>query len=155
MNVAHFESGSFSVQAAWPEAREAPFVRQLGNRVGLVHELGELRSSEEVFQYAGEPFCRDNLSRSHRIGREVKEVHPLFDDLLHTSQADAALVLDQFADRADASIAQVVDIVDERILIADFEADEVFESVDDIFFSQGDYTSSSSVVPRPSLRLSL
>ena len=38
--------------------------------------------------------------------------HALTDDALQTGKADAELVLQQLADRTDAAVAQVVDIVD-------------------------------------------
>ena len=39
MHVAHFESSTFARQTARPKSRETPLVRDLGERVGLVHEL--------------------------------------------------------------------------------------------------------------------
>ena len=38
--------------------------------------------------------------------------HPLADDALHVGQADPDLVLDQLADRAQPTVAEVVDVVD-------------------------------------------
>ncbi len=43
VNVAHFKSSTLSRESAWSKGREAAFVRDLGERVGLVHELRELR----------------------------------------------------------------------------------------------------------------
>ena len=41
----------------------------------------------------------------------VPDRHALLDHPLHAQQADAELVLDQLADRLDAAVAQVVDVV--------------------------------------------
>src|ERR1700737_4496026 len=40
MHVADFESGALARKAACPESGESPLVRDLRQRVGLVHELG-------------------------------------------------------------------------------------------------------------------
>ncbi len=51
------------------------------------------------------------------------------------AKTDSALVLDQFTDRTDASVAQVVDIVDMGILVAEFQPDQIFKRLDHIFFA--------------------
>ena len=47
VHVADFESGALTRQTARPKGRETPLVRDLRQRVGLIHELRELRRSEE------------------------------------------------------------------------------------------------------------
>ena len=44
MNVADFEAGAIAVETAWPEGGETALVRQLGERVRLIHELRQLAS---------------------------------------------------------------------------------------------------------------
>ena len=39
MNVAHLEAGAFAAQTSGPERGQTAFVRQLGKRIGLIHEL--------------------------------------------------------------------------------------------------------------------
>src|SRR5207248_7423801 len=41
VNVADFESSAFTRETARPKRRETPLVRDLGERVGLIHELRE------------------------------------------------------------------------------------------------------------------
>ena len=48
VHVADLEPGALAREAARPEGREAPLVRDLGERVRLVHELRELRGPEEL-----------------------------------------------------------------------------------------------------------
>ena len=48
VDVAHLEAGALARQAARSERRQAPLVRDLGERVRLVHELRELRRAEEL-----------------------------------------------------------------------------------------------------------
>ena len=39
MHVAHFESRAIAAQSTWPEGRETALVRQLRERIRLIHEL--------------------------------------------------------------------------------------------------------------------
>ncbi len=48
MDVADLKTGPFASQTTRPERRDAALVRHLGERVGLVHELAELRRAEET-----------------------------------------------------------------------------------------------------------
>ena len=48
MHVAHLEAGALARQTAGAERREAALVRDLGQRVGLVHELRELRRTRRT-----------------------------------------------------------------------------------------------------------
>ena len=57
----------------------------------------------------------DGADVDQRLRRDRLDVlggHPLADDALHPGQAGADLVLDQLADRAQAAVAEVVDVVD-------------------------------------------
>ena len=80
-----------------------------GERVGLVHELRELRGSEELLHRRDDGADVDQGLRRDRL--DVLGRHALADDALHAGQAGAELVLDQLADRADAAVAEVVDVV--------------------------------------------
>ena len=42
MNVTNFEASTFAIETAWPERGETTLVRDLGERVDLVHELRQL-----------------------------------------------------------------------------------------------------------------
>ena len=48
VDVAHLEAGALARQTAGSERRETPLVRDLGERIGLVHELRQLRRPEEL-----------------------------------------------------------------------------------------------------------
>ena len=112
VHVAHVEAGAVAGQTARAERREAALVRQLGQRVGLVHELRELRAAEELAHRRD-----DRPDVDQRAGRRlvrVRDRHALPDHALHAQQADAELVLDQLADGAHAAVAQVVDVVRRR-----------------------------------------
>ena len=48
VHVADVEARALAAQTAWAEGRERALVRQLGQRVGLIHELRELAGAEEL-----------------------------------------------------------------------------------------------------------
>ncbi len=110
MHVADFESRAFAREAARSQGRKTPLVRDLRQRVGLVHELRELARSEEL---ADGGHDRLGVHQVVRHGRRHLLVHRhlFLDGALHAHQADAELVLEQLAHRAHAAVAQVVDIV--------------------------------------------
>ena len=109
VHVAHVEPCALAGQPAWTKRREAALVGQLGERVGLVHELRELAGPEELLDR------RDDRTRVDQArGRDrprVADGHALLDDPLHADQAHAELVLQQLADGAHAAVAEVVDVV--------------------------------------------
>src|SRR3546814_5875475 len=66
VHVAHLEAGALAGQAARPEGREAPLVGDLRQRVGLVHELRELRGAEALAHRGGRRLGADAVVRHHR-----------------------------------------------------------------------------------------
>ena len=129
MHVAHFEAGALAREAARSERREAALVRQLGERVRLVHELRQLRRSEERLDH------RRDRARVHEVvERDLLGIgvdrHALLDQARHAGQADRELVRDQLADRADAPVAEVVDVV--RVAASLVQLDEVADDRDEV-----------------------
>ena len=110
VDVADLEAGALARQATGTERREPATVGEARQRVHLVHELRQLRRPEELLDR------RDHgADVDQRLGRDRLDVlgrHPLTDDTLHAAEADADLVLDQLADRADATVGEVVLIVE-------------------------------------------
>ena len=62
------------------------------------------------------------------------ERHALLDRALHAQQADAILVLHQFADRAHAAVAEMVDVVDLAAAVA--QVDERLDDGEDVLLAQ-------------------
>jgi len=85
-------------------------VRETRQRVHLVHELRQLRGSEELFD------CRhDRTNVDERLGCDrlgILRRHALAHDALHARQTDAHLVLDELAHRTDAAVREVVLVVE-------------------------------------------
>ena len=110
MNVADFKPCPFTGQAAGAQGAETAFMRDFSQRVRLVHELGQLAGTEEFFNRCNDRTDIDQDLRRNAFG--VLNRHAFADDAFHTGQADAELVLEQFADAAEAAVAQMVDVVD-------------------------------------------
>ena len=124
MHVAHFEAGALARQTARSKGRKAALVGDFRQRVGLVHELRELRGAEELAHRRRRRLGVDQVVRHH--GVDVDRAHALADRALHAQQADAVLVLHQLADRADAAVAEMVDVVDFAAAVL-----EVVQDLDD------------------------
>ena len=133
MDVAHFEAGAFAGETAWSKGRETPFVRDLGERIGLIHELRELARSEE-FADRGHDGLRVHQVVRHGRRHFLVNRHLFLDRALHADEADAELVFEKFADRADAAVAEVIDVVDRADALAQFQ--QVADGVVEIFRMQ-------------------
>ena len=133
VNVANLKASAFARQAARTKRRKAALVRHLGQRVGLVHELAELRGAEEFANRRGGGFRVDQVLRHDRV--DLDRGHTLLDRALHPQQADAVLVFHQLADRTDAAVAEMVDIVHLATTVA-----QIHQGLDDglhVFGAQG------------------
>jgi hypothetical protein len=62
------------------------------------------------------------------------ERHALLDRALHAQQADAVLVLHQLADRAHAAVAEIVDVVDLALAVA--QVDQRLDHGEDVLLAQ-------------------
>ena len=109
MDVADVEAGPLAGQAARSEGRQAPLRRELGERVGLVHELAELAAAEELLHRGHDGPDVDQGVRGGLV--DLLDRHPLANDALHAQEADAEGVLDQLAVGPDPAVPEVVDVV--------------------------------------------
>ena len=109
MDIAHVETGALAAQAAWTERGKRSLVRQLRQRVGLVHELRQLRTAEELAHRRDDRADVDEIDGGHLVG--VTHAHALAHHALQPQQADAQVVLDQLAHRLDTAVAQMVNVV--------------------------------------------
>ena len=116
MHVAHLEASALAGQAARSQSRKAPLMRYFRQRIRLVHELRQLRGAEELAHGGGGGLRVDEVLRHDRV--DLDGGHALLDGTLHAEQANAILVLHQLAYRADAAVAEMVDIVDVAAAVA-------------------------------------
>ena len=133
MHVAHVETGALAAQTAGTERRQRALVRQFGERVGLLHELRELRRAEELADGGDDRADVDQRHRRHVV--RLADRHALLDDALGAAQADAQLVLDQFADGLDAAVAEVVDVIGAGFAVVDH--DHALDQLDDVALGDG------------------
>ena len=119
VHVAHLEPGALAGQAARAERGHAPLVRDLGQRVRLVHELAQLRGSEELLDRRGDRLGVDQVVRHQVVALGLRQA--LLDRALDAHQPGAELVLRQLADRTHATVAEVVDVVDLAAAVAQLD----------------------------------
>src|SRR4029077_8854063 len=129
VNVAYFESGGFARQTTGPKSREAPLVSDFAERVRLVHELRELRAAEELANRGHHGLGVHEVVR-HGRGHFLVHGHLFLDRALHADQADAELIFKQLAYRADAAIAEVIDVVHRADILAQLE--QVLDRSDEV-----------------------
>ncbi len=132
MHVAHFETCAFARQAAGPERGHAALVGDFRERVGLVHELRELRRAEELAHGGGHGLCVDQVVRHDRV--DIDRAHAFLDRAFHAQQADAELVFHQLAHRTHAAIAEIVDVVDFAAAVP--QVGQRLHDGDDVFLAQ-------------------
>ena len=101
-------------------------------RVGLVHELRQLRGAEEFTHGGRRGFRVDQVLRHD--GVDIDARHALLDRALHAQQADAVLVLHELADRAHTAVAEMVDVVDLALAVA--QVHQRLDDGEDVFLAQ-------------------
>ena len=123
VDVAHFEAGALTGEAAWAERGEPPAVGEPGQRVHLIHELAELAGGEEFLYGSSHRAGVDETFRRDRLG--VLGGHALAHHSFHARQPDAHLVLDELADCADATVGEMVLVVQTVALHAVGEVEQI------------------------------
>ena len=132
VHVPDFKASTLSGQTTRAKGRHTTFVRDLGQRVGLVHELRQLRRSEELFQG-----CRNRLAVDQVMGHErllLGLAKPFFNRFFNTGKTGSVLVFSQFAHATHAAITEVVDVIDVTTAIAQVHQD--LHHRQDIFIGQ-------------------
>ncbi len=81
------------------------------------------------------------------------DAHAFLGYPLQAEQTDAELVLDEFADGADAAVAQMVDIV--GMVVAVIDRDDLLDDGHDVFAGQGPVFLADTLPSRLSRRLTL
>ena len=117
VHVADFESGAFARQTAGPEGRKAPLVRDFAERVGLIHELAELRRAEELADRGHDRLGVHQVVR-HGRGHFLVHAHLFLDGAFHTDEADAKLIFEQLTHRANAPVSEMIDVIDDANVLS-------------------------------------
>src|ERR1700719_680820 len=119
MHVAHFEPGAIATQSAWSERGQTAFVCKLRQWICLIHELRKLRASEEIANDRAQRFRVHQFLWRHAIDIDVEQSHALLHQTLGARETDAALIGQKFADRSDATAAEVIDVVERTFAAAE------------------------------------
>ena len=133
MYVTDFITGPFTGQTAGSQCRETAFMRQLCQRIVLIHELGQLAAAKEFLNRRHHRTDIDQRLRSDNI--HVLDGHAFFYHTFHTGQADTELVLQKFAYAADTTVAQMVDIIFFTMSVHYIQ--QITKRSKDIFFGNG------------------
>ncbi len=120
VDIANLKSSAFARQSARPQGRQTPLVRNFRQRVRLIHELRQLRGSEELANRRHHWFSVDQIVR-HGRRHFLVHAHLLLDCAFHADQADAELVFEQLANRSNPAVAQVIDVVHCADVLAQLE----------------------------------
>ena len=132
VHVTHFKACTFARQTTRAKGRNTALVGDFGQRIGLVHELRQLRRTEEFLQRSRDRLAVDQVVRHQRLLLGLTQT--FLDGLLDTSQTRAVLVFGEFAHATHAAIAQVIDVIDFAVAVA-----QVHQNLDhgqDIFVGQ-------------------
>ena len=130
--VAHLKASTLARQPARAQRGQTALMGDLGKRIGLVHELRQLRRAEKLAHRSRNRLGVNQVLRHDRV--DINRAHALLNRAFHTQQTNAILVFHQFADRAHAPVAEIVDIVNIALAIA--QIDQRFDNAYDIFFPQ-------------------
>ena len=147
VNVSHLDAGALTGQTTRAKGRQATLVGETRERVVLVHELRQLGGTEELLDRGDDGAHVDQGLRGDRF--DVLRGHALANDALHAGETGAHLVLDELADRADATVTEVVDVVNietevDRLAIADagqrlllvVQGDQVLDRREDVLLAE-------------------
>ena len=127
--VAHLETGTLTRKTTGAKCRKTTLVRNFGQRVGLVHELRKCVRTEERVDHTRNGLRVDQVGRSEHF--VVAHIHAFADGTAHTCQTDRELVGELLANRTHTAVRKVVDVVDRRLRVDEF--DEVLDDRDDVF----------------------
>ena len=130
--VTNFKARTLTRQTARAQCRNTALVGDLGQRVVLVHELGQLAGTEELFHRRSHWLGVDQVLRHQAFAFSHRQT--LFDRTLNTYQANAELVLGHFAYTANTTVTQVVDVIDDAFTVTD--VDQGLQHGNDVFFAQ-------------------
>ena len=133
VDVAHLEAGPLAVEAAGTEGRQAALVGELAERVGLVDDLRQLAAAEEEVDRAADRLAVDELGDLAHLAR-VLDAHALLDGALELQEALADLLRRQLVDQPQAAVAEVVDVVDVPLAVA--QGEQVAERVDEVLAAE-------------------
>ena len=135
MNVTYLKTCTVSGKSARTQCRKTSFVGHLGQRVGLIHKLRQLRGAKERVDDRGQSLGVDQVNGCKDF--VVPHVHSFTYGSCHSGKSYTKLVGQLFANGPYAAVAQMVYIVYNGLGV-----DQLYQVADDgydIFFCQYPY----------------
>src|SRR5208282_5215406 len=116
VDVANLESGAFTGQPAGTQSGEPPLVGDLAERVGLVHELAQLRTAEEFADGRHDRLGVDQIVR-HGRGHFLVDAHLLLDGGDEIGDVQSAIIQRRIETHFDVELqaADAAEIVLARV----------------------------------------
>ncbi len=133
VHISHLEAGPLTRQTTRAKRRKTTLVGDFRQRVGLVHELGQLRRTEEFTHCSHNRLCVDQIVRHHCV--DVDRSHAFLDCALHANETHAVCILKKFTNGTHTAVAKVVDIIDFTLPVLQIK--DSTHDMDNIFFAQG------------------
>ena len=132
VNVAHLKAGTLTSQTAWAQRGNTTLVSDLGQRVVLIHELGQLGRAKELFNSSRHRLGIDQILRHQAFG--FRQAQTLLDRTLHTHQTHTELVFGHFTHGTHTTVTQVIDIIHHTVTVADIhQGAQHFDDVRGLF----------------------
>ena len=130
VDVPHIKAGPFPGQPAPAQGGKTPLVRQLRQRVRLVHKLRKFVAPEKL---ADGPRYGPHIHqfRRHRILRLFQPPHPVLEHPVHPQHANPHLVPYQLPRHPHPAVAQMVNVV-LRLLVGGVLPDQLLQGVNDV-----------------------
>ena len=132
VDVSDLEACTLTRQTARTQSRDTTLMGQLGQWVGLIHELAQLIGAKERVDNRRKSLGIDKLSGGEHF--VITHIHALTDSARHTCKTNTELIGELLSDSADATVRQVVDIVNLGLLVDKFN--QILDNGSDILFSQ-------------------
>ena len=121
-------------------------MRDFGQGIVLVHELGQLRGTEKFLDRCRHRLGIDELLRHQVFG--FSQGQALFHRTLDPYQANSELVFRHFTHGTDTAVTQVVDVIDAAATVSDIDQD--LQHFNDIFVTQrtraGDFFAANATI---------
>ena len=109
MYVTDLKSGTISGQTSRSQRRQTSLVRQLAERIILIHKLWQLGWSKKLFYRCRYRFDINQTLRWNPL--QVLCGHTLAYNPFQTRQTDPVLILQQFSDCTNTPVSQMVDVI--------------------------------------------
>ncbi len=109
VHITYLKSSPIPAQATRSQGTQPSLMSQLSQRIGLIHELGQLAAPEKLLDGGGNRTDIDQCLRSDHI--HILNRHPFLYNPLHSGQSNAELVLKQLSDRAKPPVPEMIDII--------------------------------------------